>query len=165
MKTLKWSPSPVNEDDYDSKIVALGGSGELPAIIEYSQDQAKTSVSNQFTNLDAVKEVIDQKGEDSFYEGALDVTKTEDGSGYVGVPICSWVQGIWVNTAMLQEKGLGLPETGMISWKWLQHSMTRPTKNTALLFPHQSQPLQSRYFHSTLCPMTQTYLTRIKMLR
>ena len=81
---------PVNEDDYDSKIVALGGSGELPAIIEYSQDQAKTSVSNQFTNLDAVKEVIDQKGEDSFYEGALDVTKTEDGSGYVGVPICSW---------------------------------------------------------------------------
>ena len=58
---------PVNEDDYDSKIVALGGSGELPAIIEYSQDQAKTSVSNQFTNLDAVKEVIDQKGEDSFY--------------------------------------------------------------------------------------------------
>ena len=101
---------PVNEDDYDSKIVALGGSGELPAIIEYSQDQAKTSVSNQFTNLDAVKEVIDQKGEDSFYEGALDVTKTEDGSGYVGVPICSWVQGIWVNTAMLQEKGLELPE-------------------------------------------------------
>ena len=36
---------PVNEDDYDSKITTLGGSGELPAIIEYSQDQAKTSVA------------------------------------------------------------------------------------------------------------------------
>ena len=101
---------PVNEDDYDSKIVALGGSGKLPAIIEYSQDQAKTSVANQFTNVDAVKEVIDQKGVDAFYEGALDVTKTEDGSSYVGVPISSWVQGIWVNTAMLQEKGLDVPK-------------------------------------------------------
>lgn len=97
---------PVNEDDYDSKIVALGGSGELPAIIEYSQDQAKTSVSNQFTNLDAVKSVIEGKGEDAFYEGALEVAKTEDGSSYVGVPISSWVQGIWVNTAMLKEEEL-----------------------------------------------------------
>lgn len=102
---------PVNEDDYDSKIVALGGSGELPAVIEYSQDQAKTSVANQFTNVDAVKEVIDTKGEDAFYEGALNVTKTEDGESYVGVPISSWVQGIWVNTAMIQEKGFELPKT------------------------------------------------------
>lgn len=108
---IEVEPIPVNEDDYDSKIVALGGSGELPAIIEYSQDQAKTSVANEFTNLDAVKEVIDGKGEDAFYEGALTVTKTEDGSGYVGVPISSWVQGIWVNTAMLQEKGFDLPKT------------------------------------------------------
>lgn len=102
---------PVNEDDYDSKIVALGGSGELPAIIEYSQDQAKTSVSNQFTNLDAVKSVIEGKGEDAFYEGALEVAKTEDGEGYVGVPVSSWVQGIWVNTEMLEGKSLDLPET------------------------------------------------------
>lgn len=101
---------PVNEDDYDSKIVALGGSGELPAIIEYSQDQAKTSVSNQFTSIDAVQEVIDTVGEDAFFEGALDVTKTEDGEGYVGVPLSSWVQGIWVNTAMIQEKGFDIPE-------------------------------------------------------
>lgn len=101
---------PVNEDDYDSKIAALGGSGELPAIVEYSQDQAKTSVANQFTSLAAVQDVIDQVGEDNFYEGALKVTKTEDGSGYVGVPISSWVQGIWVNTAMLKEKGFDLPQ-------------------------------------------------------
>lgn len=101
---------PVNEDDYDSKIVALGGSGELPAVIEYSQDQAKTSVANQFTSVDAVQKVVDGVGEDAFYEGALEVTKTEDGAGYVGVPLCSWVQGIWVNTTMIQEKGFELPE-------------------------------------------------------
>ncbi len=91
---------PVNEDDYDSKIATQGGNGELAAVVEYSQDQAKTSVANQFTDVDAVKEVVDAKGEDAFYEGALKVTKTEDGSSYVGVPVSSWVQGIWVNEAI-----------------------------------------------------------------
>ena len=102
---------PVNEDDYDSKITAQGGSGQLADIVEYSQDQAKTSVANQFTDTDAVKEVVDSIGEDAFYDGALSVTKTEDGSSYVGVPLASWVQGIWVNVPMLEEKGLDVPET------------------------------------------------------
>ena len=101
---------PVNEDDYDSKIATLGGSGTLPAVVEYSQDQAKTSVANMFTSIEAVGEVIDTVGTDAFYEGALAVTKTEDGSGFVGVPVCTWVQGIWVNTAMLEEKGLEIPQ-------------------------------------------------------
>ncbi len=102
---------PVNEDDYDSKIVALGGSGTLPAIVEYSQDQAKTSVANQFTSLSAVQEVVDAVGVDNYYEGSLEVVKTEDGAGFVGVPLCGWVQGIWVNTAMLEEKGFEVPTT------------------------------------------------------
>ena len=42
------------------------------------------------------------------------MTKTEDGESYVGVPISSWVQGIWVNTAMIQEKGFELPKTWMM---------------------------------------------------
>ena len=102
-------PIPVNEDDYDAKIATQGGNGELAAVVEYSQDQAKTSVANQFTSVDAVKEVIEGKGLDEFYEGALNVTKTEDGESYVGVPISSWVQGIWVNTEMLKEKQMEVP--------------------------------------------------------
>lgn len=102
---------PVNEDDYDAKIAAQGGSGELAAVIEYSQDQAKTSVTNQFTDTDSVKKIIEGKGEENFFEGALNVTKTEDGESYVGVPVASWVQGIWVNQAMLKEKGLEVPST------------------------------------------------------
>jgi multiple sugar transport system substrate-binding protein len=101
---------PVNEDDYDTKITALGGSGELPAIIELSQDQAKTNVKNEFTNLEAVKDVITSKGESEFYNGVLPVVKTEDGANYVGVPISGWVQGIWVNKAMLAEKGFDVPK-------------------------------------------------------
>lgn len=45
---IKVEQMPVGEDDYDSKITTLGGNGELPAVIEFSQDQAKTSVKNQF---------------------------------------------------------------------------------------------------------------------
>lgn len=102
---------PVNEDDYDSKITSQGASGQLSAVIEYSQDQAKSSVLNQFTDTDAVKEVIESKSEDQFYEGALHAVTTEDGDSYSCVPIASWVQGIWVNKKMLSDKGFEVPET------------------------------------------------------
>lgn len=106
---IKVEQMPVNEDDYDTKITALGGSGELPAIIELSQDQAKLNAKNQFTNLDAVNSVIKDKGEAEFFDGVLDVSKTEDGANYVGVPVSGWVQGIWVNKAMLADKGFEVP--------------------------------------------------------
>ncbi len=106
---IKVEQMPVNEDDYDTKITALGGSGELPAIIELSQDQAKLNAKNQFTNLDAVNSIIKDKGEAEFFDGVLDVSKTEDGANYVGVPVSGWVQGIWVNKAMLAEKGFEVP--------------------------------------------------------
>ncbi len=107
---IKIEQMPIGEDDYDSKITALGGSGKLPAIIEFSQDQAKTSVTNQFIDTDACDSVIKEKGEDAFFDGALDVIKTEDGKDYVGVPVSGWVQGIWCNKAMLKEKGFDLPK-------------------------------------------------------
>lgn len=102
---------PVNEDDYDTKIITLGGNGSLPAVVEYNQSQATNSYANQFTNGDAVNEVMASIGEDSFYEGVVDAVRTEDGSGYVAVPMSSWVQGVWVNKAMLTEKGLEVPKT------------------------------------------------------
>ncbi len=107
---IKVEQMPVNEDDYDTKITALGGSGELPAIMELSQDQAKSCVKNEFTDLAAVKSVIDGKGAAKFYDGVLPVVKTEDGTNYVGVPVSGWVQGIWCNKAMLAEKGFEVPK-------------------------------------------------------
>lgn len=107
---IKVEQMPTNEDDYDTKITSLGGTGVLPAVMEFSQDQAKTSVTNDFIDLEANKEVIDGKGEDAFFDGALNVIKTEDGNDYVGVPVSGWVQGIWCNTAMLKEKGFDVPQ-------------------------------------------------------
>lgn len=107
---IRVEQMPVGEDDYDSKITTLGGNGELPAVIEFSQDQAKTSVKNQFINTQAADDVIASVGEDAYFDGALKVIKTEDGKDYVGVPVSGWVQGIWCNTKMLKEKGFDLPQ-------------------------------------------------------
>ena len=50
---IKVEQMPTNEDDYDTKITSLGGTGVLPAVMEFSQDQAKTSVTNDFIDLEA----------------------------------------------------------------------------------------------------------------
>lgn len=104
-------PIAVDEDSFDTKVAALASAGTMPAICEFSQDQAKTYVTQQLIDTDACSEVIADQGEDSWFSGALNVIKTEDGSSYVGVPICGWVQGIWCNTAMLKEKGFSLPQS------------------------------------------------------
>lgn len=100
---------PVNEDDYDVKIMTLGASGKLPAVVEYSQEQARMSVSNQFTDTSSVNKVIDSIGINSFYQGALYAVRTENGESFAGVPVSNWVQGIWVNEAMIAEKGFAVP--------------------------------------------------------
>ncbi len=108
---IKIEQIPTDEDSYETKITALGGSGELPAIMEFSQDQAKQNAKNEFIDFSAVKEVIDAKGEASFFDGVLSVIKTEDGADYTGVPIGGWVQGIWYNKTAFADKNLAAPDT------------------------------------------------------
>lgn len=101
---------PVNEDAYETKVTALGTSGELPAVMELGQDFAKTNAKNEFIDFKSVKSVIDKIGQESFYGKVLDIVKTEDGENYTGVPVSGWVQGIFYNKKMLQEKGFEAPE-------------------------------------------------------
>lgn len=101
---------PTNEDAYETKITALGQSGELPDVLELGQDFAKTCAQNEFVDYEAVQSVIDEKTEEAFYETALNVVKTEDGENYTGVPYTAWVQGIFYNTEMLESKGLAEPK-------------------------------------------------------
>ena len=108
---IKVEQMPVNEDDYDTKVATLAGSGQLPAIVEFSADQAKTNAKNALTNFESVDKVIAAKSESGFFAGALGIAKTEDGAHYIGVPISGWVQGIWLNMALLNEKGVAAPKT------------------------------------------------------
>lgn len=102
---------PVEEDQYNTKVVTLASSGELPAVVEANQDYAKILAKDELINIEAVNEVMAELGEDYFYEGASEVMKTEDGEGYVAVPGFSWIQGIWYNKAAFEEAGIPEPQT------------------------------------------------------
>lgn len=101
---------PTDGDSvYDTKLTAFAGGG-MPAVIEVNQNRAKWLVENEFTDMEAVREVIDSKpGE--YYDAILKINTSEDGQNYIGVPVGGWVQGIWYNKTAFAEKGLEAPDT------------------------------------------------------
>jgi multiple sugar transport system substrate-binding protein len=108
---IKIEQVPVEEDAYNTKIVTLASAGQLPEIIEVGQDYAKVMDKDQLIDKEVVQSVIEEAGKENFYEGALKLITTEDGSSYTGLPISGWVQGIWYNKEMLESKGMEEPET------------------------------------------------------
>ncbi len=96
--------------DYDTKLTALAGSAEMPAIIEVNQNRAKWLAENELTDLEALRTVIDS-GTADYYDAVLKINTTEDGQDYIGVPMGGWVQGIWYNKTAFDEKGLKAPDT------------------------------------------------------
>lgn len=102
---------PTDEDSYETKITSLGGSGQLPHVMEMSQNQAKLNAANEFIDFAVVKEVIDSRGEDDFFASVFDVLKTEDGVNYTGIPVGGWVQGIWYDKAKFAENNLAPPDS------------------------------------------------------
>lgn len=96
--------------DYDTKLTALAGSAEMPAVIEVNQNRAKWLAGNELTDLEALRTVIDS-GTADYYDAVLKINTTEDGQDYIGVPMGGWVQGIWYNKKAFDEKGLKAPDT------------------------------------------------------
>ena len=96
--------------DYDTKLTALAGSAEMPAIIEVNQNRAKWLAGNELTDFEALRTVIDS-GTADYYDAVLKINTTEDGQNYIGVPMGGWVQGIWYNKTAFDGKGLKAPDT------------------------------------------------------
>ncbi len=107
---IKIKQVPVEEDTYNTKVVTLASAGELPAVIEVGQDYAKVMDKDQLIDKDSVANILDQVGKENYYEGALNLVKTEDGKSFTGVPLSGWVQGIWYNKKMLAEKNFKEPK-------------------------------------------------------
>jgi multiple sugar transport system substrate-binding protein len=108
---IKIKQVPVEEDSYNTKVVTLASAGVLPEVIEVGQDYAKVMDKDELIDKTAVKSVLDQVGNDHFYDGALKLVKTENGKSFTGVPISGWVQGIWYNKEMLSSKGFEEPKS------------------------------------------------------
>lgn len=102
-------PIPVEEDALNTKVVTLASSGELPEVLEVNQDFAKTMVKDELIDQDAVKEAMETIGEDRYFDGVLNLMRTEDGESYLGVPLFGWVEGIWYNKQVLADAGFEAP--------------------------------------------------------
>jgi multiple sugar transport system substrate-binding protein len=116
---------PVEEDAYNTKIITLARSGSLPDVVEVSHDYAKVMDKEQLIDHNAVKTLIDTLGEDAFYDGVLRVVRTEDGTGYTGVPVSAWLQGIWYRKSVLANAGIDEPK----NWAQLLDAARRLTQS------------------------------------
>ncbi|HBI11931.1 MAG TPA: sugar ABC transporter substrate-binding protein, partial [Franconibacter pulveris] len=106
---IKVKPVPVEEDAYNTKVTTLARSGSLPEVIEISHDYAKVMDKEQLIDRDAVQQVIAGIGEGMFYDGVLRIVRTEDGKAWTGVPMSSWLQGVWYRKSALAGAGLSEP--------------------------------------------------------
>ena len=97
---------PVPEEDFPTKISAALGANKLPALIEAGNDEMLFLGTEGVSDQQAHEAIINEIGKDDFYKGALSTLKNPKENGYYGVPISGWVQGIWYNKQLFQEKGL-----------------------------------------------------------
>lgn len=102
---------PVPEDSYMTKLTTLIASKQLPAIMESNIDWGRLLNSEGVVDAKAHTEVINTKGKDAFFKGALEILQAPDSSDYIGVPVSGWVAGIWYNKTLFAEKGLEAPTT------------------------------------------------------
>lgn len=103
--------TPVAEDGFEDKVKTLISAGEMPAIVAGGTSLMHMLDEEEMINTTANKEVVDEKGKDSFYENVLNMLNAQDGEGMIGVPITAWVNGIWYRKDLFEEKGLEAPET------------------------------------------------------
>nr|WP_318381578.1 extracellular solute-binding protein [uncultured Enterobacter sp.] len=108
--TITVKQVPVEEDAYNTKVITLARSGALPEIIEVSHDYAKVMDKEQLIDRAAVKSVINDMGEASFYDGVLRIVRTEDATAFTGVPISAWLGGIWYRKSALEKAGVAEPK-------------------------------------------------------
>lgn len=107
---IKVEQVVVEEDNLNTNIITLASSGQLPEIVEVGADYARVLDKDELIDNDAVARVISEIGENNYYEGALKLVRTEDGTSFRGVPLSGWVQGVWYNKEMLASEGFDTPE-------------------------------------------------------
>ncbi len=76
---IKIKQVPVEESAFNTKIVTLARSGKLPEVMEVSQDFAKVMDKDELIDQTAVQNVIEEAGEDNYYDGAKNLVRSEDG--------------------------------------------------------------------------------------
>jgi multiple sugar transport system substrate-binding protein len=101
---------PVDENDIPTQVNAAAAAGNLPTIVEMGAENAVAFGVEGFTDTAAHREVINEIGKNSFYEGALRLVMSSSGE-YYALPYHGWIQGIWYRSDWFEDAGLDPPTT------------------------------------------------------
>jgi multiple sugar transport system substrate-binding protein len=100
----------VAEDQFNQILTSNAAAGDLPDVMGgIPLGQIRTLSGNELIDTDAVSEVLDDLGTDTFSESALDLTA--DGDTALAVPSESWVQLLLYRKDLFDQAGLAAPQT------------------------------------------------------
>ncbi|PZF91101.1 sugar ABC transporter substrate-binding protein [Listeria ivanovii] len=143
---IKVKQIPVEEDAFNTKVVTLARSGELPEVMEVSQDFAKVMDKDELIDQDAVKDVINSVGEDNYYEGATNLVRSEDGKSYIAAPLSGWIQGIWYNKKALSDAGFEEPKNWADVEKIAKKFTNKADKKYGIAIPTAESTMSEQAF-------------------
>ncbi|EPH98386.1 ABC transporter, solute-binding protein [Enterococcus faecalis 13-SD-W-01] len=143
---IKVSQVPVEESAFNTKVVTLARSRELPEVMEVSQDFAKVMDKDELIDQEAVQSVIESAGEENYYEGAKSLVRSEDGKSYIAAPISGWVQGIWYDKEKLSEAGFSEPQNWEDILKIAEHFTDRENRKFGIAIPTAEGTMSEQAF-------------------
>ena len=98
------------EDQFNQILTSNAAAGDLPDVMGgIPLGQIRTLSANELLDTDAVADVIDELGSDTFSESALELTS--DGDTPLAVPSESWVQLLVYRKDLFDQAGLAAPAT------------------------------------------------------
>ncbi len=96
----------IQEADYAQEITTAVASDTLPDVGSISNDVVLAARDA----IDPATELVEEIGEDRFYDKVLDLTRLPDGS-YSGVPLRAWPQLTIARRSAFDEIGMDAPQT------------------------------------------------------
>jgi multiple sugar transport system substrate-binding protein len=100
----------VAEDQFNQILTSNAAAGDLPDVMGgIPLGQIRTLSANELVDTDAVADVLDELGTDTFSESALELTS--DGDTSLAIPSESWVQLLLYRKDLFDAAGLAEPAT------------------------------------------------------
>ena len=100
----------VAEDQFTQVLSSAAAAGELPDVMgSLGLEAVRTLGANDLADTEANAAVIEELGEDTFAERALELTREDDAQ--LAVPDTSWVQLLLYRSDLFEAAGLDAPET------------------------------------------------------
>jgi multiple sugar transport system substrate-binding protein len=100
----------IDEDQFNQLLTSSAAAGELPDVVgALSLAGVQALSANELVNTDVPAAVIEELGEDTFSERALELTR--DGDAQLAVPSDGWAQLLLYRKDLFDAAGLAAPET------------------------------------------------------